>query len=193
MRSKILATLGALALLGSASCSPAPTITDATLGFTIVEGLLLLDSSRPTIGTVVLAGTGGTCILLQKGYSFTQIASSDFLTFYLESVGPNLGFLPLTAGTYAVQIPSDTGATSAGMYAAANEWETDGACNEIPTGANSGSVTIEPFSLDAGESSSVNYTVVFGTARFTGAYGLTTCIQPAGTQAVDAGSCTPPP
>ncbi|MGO9831393.1 MAG: hypothetical protein ACLPJH_14740 [Myxococcaceae bacterium] len=169
-----------LVLLGVVvvSCG-SQTITNTPLGFEITEGLLLLSAADPTEGTVVLASNSGNCPAFQAGAGFTQILSSDFLTFALESLSPQLGLLPLSAGTYTINIPSGTGPQDAGLYATSTEYETDEACDFTATGGNSGTIGVQPFPLDAGAGSVATYSVVFGNDLFTGSYPLVTCVIPA--------------
>ena len=190
---RTVGTAGALVLLGVGiiSCGASTSITDATFGWTAAEGLMLLSASDPTVGTVVLASNMGNCGYLQAGVDVTQIANTDFLTFQLESVGPNLGFLPLSAGTYTITIPNGTGATQAGLYGISTEYETGGNCSYTPTGANSGTLLLDPFNHDGG-TSVANWTLIFGSNRFEGSNNLTACIVPANTPPADAGTCKPP-
>ena|SRR5208283_5720271 len=191
---RTVGTAGALALLmvGIAACGSDQSIIDSQFGWTVSEGLLLVTESDPTVGTVLLASTVGNCDYLSQGIPWTDIASTAFLAFQLESVGPTLGFLPLSAGTYTITVPSSTGATQPGLYGIANEYETGGDCTFTPTGANSGTLTLNPFVPDGGVSAA-NWTLIFGVNRFQGANDLTTCTVPATTPpGFDAGTCVPP-
>ncbi|MGO8971423.1 MAG: hypothetical protein ACLQDQ_17850 [Myxococcaceae bacterium] len=177
---RTLGTVATLALLsvGVISCGT-QGITNTQLGFEITEGLLLLSAADTTEGTVVLASNSGNCPAFQAGAGFTQILSSDFLTFYLASLSPELGLLPLTAGSYTINMPSANGPQDAGLYATSVEYETDVACDFTATGGNSGTITVQPFPLDAGAASVATYSVVFGNDQFTGSYPLVTCVIPA--------------
>jgi len=191
---RTLGTVGALALLtgGVVACS-SQSISDAQLGFNVVESLLLVSDSDPTVGTVVLGSTRGNCPLFQEGASFVQIGSSAFLTFALEALQPDFDAGPLTAGTYTIIIPGPTLPPDAGLYATSTEYETTDVCAYSPTGANSGTLTIQPFTRDAGGDSVATYTVVFGLSRFNGTYPLATCVIPASAPAfLDAGTCLLP-
>ena len=192
---RTLGTLGALLVLGLASagavaCDSSPGIMDTTLGFTINEGLLVLLEGDSTLGKVVLASNTGNCTLFQTGAGPNQIFLSDFLTFDLEAVSVN-GLLPLTAGTYTILGPGQA-PTTPGLYADSIEIETNAACGPTNTGANSGSLTLQPFSPDAGGVSDVSYSVVFGYNRFSGAYPVLSCIVPATATIPDAGTCLIP-
>jgi len=191
---RTLGTVGALALMtaGVVACG-SPSISDANLGFTIVEGLLLVDPAVPEAAQVILASTSGNCHVLQQGAVVTQIGGTDFLTFELESLDSQLNLLPIDAGSYTITLPSATGPTSAGLYALSVEYETDLACNASQTGAASGTVTVEPFHANPGGTSDVTYSVVFGYSRFKGSYPLSTCVTSidAG-DTLDAGTCLPP-
>jgi hypothetical protein len=191
MRSALLG-LGMLALssVGVVACSDAPSITTTPLGYTIQEGLMVLSENDPTIGTVIFAANTGNCKLFQAGATPTQILLSDFLTFSLGVQDSNQGSLPLTSGTYNIIIPPLP--TAAGLYATSTEYETDAECDYSPTGANSGTITLQPFDPDAGSGSNASFAVVFGYDQFVGGYGLTTCVIPAGTPALDAGTCLLP-
>jgi hypothetical protein len=188
---RTLWTVGALALfaVAVAACS-SPSISDSQLGFNIVESLLLVSASDNTVGTVVLGSTAGNCPLFQEGADFLQIGSTDFLTFQMESLAPDLlTYLPLTAGTYTILMPSATGPQDAGLYAAVVEYETNDVCANSSTGGNSGTLTIQPFAPDSGPSLA-SYTVVFGLQRFNGSYPLATCVIPASAPPqLDAGTC----
>ncbi len=192
---RTLVTLGVLALVstGVVACDDSPGITVAPLGFTIAEGLLLLQDNDPTLGTVVFASNAGNCQAFQAGAAFHQILLSDFLTFNLQSQDAtccsNGGFLPLTAGTYNVETGFNPGA---GLFATSTEIETDAECNFTPTGANSGTIVVQPFSTDAGGTSNGSFSVVFGIDEFNGGFGLTTCIIPADAGSLDAGTCLIP-
>lgn len=190
---RTLGAVGALALLavGVVACS-SPSVSDAQLGFTVTEGLLLVSAADPTVGTVILSSTAGNCRAFQEGAAFSQIVPSDFLTFALESLAPDLSLLPLSAGTYAIEIPSPTGPLDAGLYAASTEYETTSCDTLSATGANSGDLTLDPFNTDGGAGSTATFTVIFGYNRFRGAYPLTTCVVPVDGGTIDAGACLPP-
>ena len=191
---RTLAPLLGLGLVGvvGISCGQSEGIITVPLGFSITEGLLELSEADPTVGTVILAEYNGNCPAFQAGLDFTQIASSDFLTFNLQINGPDGGYedggyLPLTAGTYEIVMSSPA---TAGMYAASVEYETQNGCaSGSITGANSGTVTVDPFNHSG--ASDVTWSVVFGLNRFVGSYALQTCVVPAGV-GTDAGVCLPP-
>lgn len=191
MRS-VLLSLGMLTLvsLGVSACDDTPSVSTVPLGWTIQEGLLVLLDGDPTTGSVIFAANPGNCQLFQQGATPIQIRFSDFLTFNLGAQDANDDSLPLTAGTYNIfttQLP-----TAAGLYATSTEYETDAECNYTPTGANSGTITVDPFAPDAGTGSNGNFSVVFGTDQFVGGYGLTTCVVGAHTPVLDAGTCLLP-
>ncbi len=187
---RTLGAVGMAALLGVGviACGQSSALTNVPLGFDVAEGLLLVSSTTNTEATVVLASAAGLCPEFQKGVDFVQFGGADFLVFDLTVLGPYGGALPLTAGTYTIVIPSLIPTNTQGLYAAAYEYETDDACNYSPTGANSGTVTVQPFSSDAGATSQATFTVVFGTAQITQSNSLTTCVLP-GVPEPDAGTC----
>jgi hypothetical protein len=191
---RTLVTLGMVALVatGVVACDDTPGIMVTPLGFTVAEGLLLLSETDPTVGTVVLASNTGNCKAFQAGAFFSQILLSDFLTFSLQAqdatcCSTDAGFLPLTAGTYTIVTSAVNGA---GLYATSTEFETDAQCNYSPTGANSGTVTVQPFNVSA--ASNATYSVVFGLDEFNGGFGLSTCVVPADAGQLDAGTCLIP-
>ncbi len=196
---RTLVTLGMLALAswGAVGCGDTAGITNVQLGFTIAEGLLLLSDTDPTLGTVVFASNPRNCKAFQAGATFNQILLSDFLTFTLQAQDTNthvtngqlIGALPLTAGTYNIEMGYTQGP---GLFATSIELETDPLCNFSETGANSGTVTVQPFNPDAGASSTASATVVFGLNQFMPAFPLTTCILPSDAGTLDAGSCLVP-
>lgn len=192
---RTLGTMVVALLLGAGvfACSN-PSVQDVPLGFVVTEGLLLLGQTDTTVGTVVLSSTAGNCRAFQAGANFEQIAGSDFLTFQLESLAPDLSLLPLGPGDYTILIPSVTGPQDAGLYAASVEYETNLGCDQsIVTGANSGTLTLNPFAVDAGGTSDVTFTAIFGYNRIKGAYSLNTCIIPGDAgSALDAGTCLLP-
>jgi hypothetical protein len=193
---RTLGTLGALALTlacaGLAACGNGEGVTLTPLGFTIVEGLLVTNENDATAAQVILASNPGNCPFFQTGVGPWQIAESDFLTFTLQAQDAHTtaggGFLPLTAGTYNIVMQFTAGA---GLFASSTEYETDGNCNYPATGANSGTLTIDPFNSDAGATSGSSYSVVFGLNEFEGSFALTTCVVPA-TAVYDAGTCATP-
>jgi hypothetical protein len=184
-------TLGLCGVLGLVSagvfaCNSSPQIHDVPLGFNIVEGLLNVSSADPRLGSVILSSTGGNCRSYQQGLNAYNIALTDVLVFNLGVQDATGGFLPLTAGTYNVEMAY---VPTAGNYAFATEYEMDAVCDVTPTGANSGTITLQPFNTDAGGASTVSYSLVFGYDRFTGAFPLTTCLIPASATVPDAGAC----
>jgi len=134
-----------------------------------------------------LASTQDNCPAFQAGLGFNQVSSSDFLTFALQ-INSADGYLPLTEGTYTIVMAAPS---SAGLYSTSTEYETGPGCSVAITGANSGTVTVQPFSTDGG-TSTVNYQVVFGLSRFSGGYPLIDCVIPADATQADAGTCLPP-
>jgi hypothetical protein len=195
MRGTLVAVASlALAGLGVGACSSDATgpIQITPLGFDIVEALLLVDDSDATVGHVLLESTAGNCHAFQQGVAPSQILENDVLDFTLQAQDANTtatgGFLPLTAGTYNIVMQFTAGA---GLFAAVQEYEANGGCGVSPTGANSGSIDVNPFNPDAGGTSTVSYSAVFGLNEFTGNFALTTCVVP-GSPPYDAGTCIPP-
>lgn len=188
---RTLGLLGVLSVVSAAviACNQSPSITNTTLGFNIAESLLVVLEGDPTLGTVILSSTAGNCSSYQAGLNPDNILSSDFLTFSLQVQDSVGGYLPLTAGTYNIVMAAQPGA---GNYASSTEYETNIGCRTTATGANSGTVTVQPFNPDAGATSVVQYSVVFGYDRFIGAYSLSTCLVPSTAKAPDAGTCIPP-
>jgi hypothetical protein len=191
-------TLGLLGVLGLASvgvvaCNETPGISNVQLGFTIVEGILEVQEGDPTTGAIILSSTGGNCPAYQRGLSVRNILLTDALVTAIQNqtILPDggVGFLPLTAGTYNIE---EGLVDSAGLYAATKEFETTGNCAVTPTGANSGTVTLQPFNPSSGGISTVSYSFVFGLDQFTGAAPLNTCIIPADATGPDAGTCELP-
>jgi hypothetical protein len=174
---------------GLVACDQTPQVTDVPLGFNITEGLLVLSDADPTLGTVILSSTAGNCPSFQAGMNPQNIALSDMLTFNLQVQNAVGSYLPLTAGTYDIVMSVQPGA---GNYASCTEFETTHVCVATPTGGNSGTVTLQSFSPDAGGASLVEYVVVFGYSRFSGGYALTTCLVPSTAMAPDAGTCVLP-
>jgi hypothetical protein len=191
MRS-VLLSLGMLTLVsvGVSACDDTPGIMTVPLGWSIQEGLLVLLEGDPTTGSVIYAANPGNCQLFQQGASPIQIRFSDFLVFNLGAQGSTDDSLPLTAGTYNIFMT--TLPTAAGLYAQSTEFETDAECDYTPTGANSGTITVDPFVPDAGSGSNASFSVVFGTDQFVGGYGLTTCVIGAQTPVLDGGTCLLP-
>jgi hypothetical protein len=188
---RMLAVLAVLAVVtaGVIGCSSTPQITDTALGFAIVEGLLILKEDDATLGTALVSSTGGNCSSFQQGLNPANILGTDFLTFNLQVQDPVGAYLPLTAGTYTIVMAPQPGA---GNFAGSIEYETMGDCALTATGGNSGTVTVQPFAVDAGATSTVTYSVVFAYSRFKGSYPLTTCVVPATATAPDAGVCVLP-
>ena len=184
-----LLVVPALVSLGVVACDESPQITDTPLGFTISEGLLILLDGDPTLGSVILSSSTGNCKSFQMGLNPQNILLSDFLTFNLQVQDPDGGYLPIAEGVYTIVEAAQPGS---GNYAACVEYETSASCAYSPTGANSGTLTLQPFAPDDGGTSDVTYSVVFGYSRFSGAYNLTTCRVPADVTEPDAGTCAPP-
>ncbi len=185
---RTVALLGVLGLV-TIGCNDAAQIQDVPLGFTIVEGLLNVSAKDPTLGSVILSSTGGNCPSYQRGLNVTNILLTDVLVFNLGVQDAAGNFLPLTGGTYNVEMHY---VAQAGNYALATEYEMDAVCDVTPTGANSGTITIQPFDIDAGATSTVTYSLVFGYDRFTGASPLITCVIPESASVPDAGTCELP-
>jgi hypothetical protein len=188
MRGTLLGVL-TLVSVGVFACGSSG-VTNIPLGFPIVEGLLELQASDPTTGAIILSSTGGNCPAFQRGLSVRNILLTDALVtaIQVQDILPDagVGFLPLTAGTYTIEQGL---VDSAGLYAFTVEYETTATCAVTPTGANSGSVTLQPFNPSAGGTSTVSYSFVFGFDEFTGAVPLNTCIIPASATIPDAGTC----
>jgi hypothetical protein len=188
MRGTLLGVL-TLVSVGVFACGSSG-VTTVPLGFTIVEGLIELQENDPTIGAIILSSTGGNCPAFQRGLSVRNILLTDALVtaIQVQDILPDggVGFLPLTAGTYTIEQGL---VHSAGLYAATVEFETNAACAVTPTGANSGSVTLQPFNPTPAGASTVSYDFVFGFDEFTGAFPLKTCIIPASATTPDAGTC----
>jgi hypothetical protein len=186
-------TLGLCGVLGVVcaaffACDSGPSISDTQLGFTIVEGILQVQEDDPTTAAIVLSSTGGNCSTYQLGASVRNILLTDALVFVLQAGGTSSdgGYNPVTAGTYNVE----TGfVPDAGNIALVTEYETTAICQVTPTGANSGTITVQPYNPDAGGNSTVTYSIVFGYDRFNGAVPLSTCVIPASVKPPDAGTC----
>lgn len=181
-----LGLLGVLGLVGVAmvACSQSPQLQTIPLGFTIVEGLINISETDPSLASVILSSTGGNCPAYQTGLSVTNISQTDSLVFSLQVQNGDGGFLPVTGGSYAVEMSY---VPAAGNYAFVTEYETSIICQSTPTGSNSGTVTLDPF--DPGHGSDVSYTIVFGYDQFVGAFPLATCLIPPTATVPDAGAC----
>jgi hypothetical protein len=175
---RTLGMLGMLAVVsaGVVACDDTQGITTIPLGFTIAEGLLLVTASDPTAGTVVFAANAGNCPAFQAGAQFNQILLSDFLTFGLAVQDGSGNALPLTAGTYNISPPPLP--AGAGLFSFSTEYETTAECAYSPTGANSGTITVQPFDPSANGGSNGSFSVVFGYDQFNGGFGLSTCVLP---------------
>jgi hypothetical protein len=180
--------LGVLGLVGVGvfACDQSPQIQTVPLGFTIVEGLLNTSQTDPTLASVILTSTAGNCPSYQLGLNVTNIAQTAALVFHLEVHDGDGGFLPVTGGQYTVETNFTT---AAGNFSYVTETETSLICGSTPTGSNSGTVTLDPFHPDAGETSDVSYSIVFGYNQFVGAFPLTTCLIPPTATVPDAGAC----
>jgi hypothetical protein len=186
-------TLGLFGVLGLTcagvfACDSSPSISDAQLGFTIVEGILQVQENDPTAAAIILSSTGGNCPTYQLGASVRNILLTDALVFVLQTAGTSSdgGYNPITAGTYNVEMGF---VADAGNLALVTEYETTPICQVTPTGANSGTVTVDSYNPAAGGNSTVSYSIVFGYTRFTGASPLSTCVIPASATPPDAGTC----
>lgn len=191
MRGTLGLLLGALTLVGVGvvACGATLQVTDVPLGFDINEGLLVLSASDPTLGTVILSDTAGNCPSFQMGLNPQNIAGTQMLTFSLQVQDVVGAYLPLTAGNYNIVMSAQPGA---GNYASCTEYQTSLTCVSTPTGGNNGTLTLQPFAPDAGGGSVVQYAVVFGYSRFSGAFPLTTCLVPSTATVPDAGVCVLP-
>jgi len=190
-------TLGLLAVLalgslGVFACG-STGVTEVQLGFNIVEGILEIPENDPTTGTIILSNTGGNCPAYQRGLSVRNILLTDALVtaVQVQNILPDggVGFLPLTEGTYTIEQGL---IESAGQYAFTVEYETSARCVVTPTGANGGTVTLDPFNPAAGATSTLTYSFIFGLDEFSGAYPLSTCIIPSTAAIPDAGTCELP-
>jgi hypothetical protein len=188
---RTLGLLGALGLVsaGVFACDQSTQIQTVPLGFTIGEGLLEVQENDPTTGAVILSSTSGNCSTYQQGFGVKNILGTQALVFTLQVQDNAGGYLPLTAGTYNVEMGYNAGA---GNFALATEIQTTLICSATQTGANSGTVTVQPFNPDAGATSVVSYTIVFGNSQFVGSFPLNTCIIPATAPEPDAGACNLP-
>ena len=188
-------TLGLFGVLGLTcagvfACDASPSISDTQLGFTIVEGVLQVQENDPTTASIVLSSTAGNCPTYQLGASVRNILLTDALVFVLQAAGTSSdgGYNPVTAGTYNVEMGF---VADAGNIALVTEYETTAICQVTPTGANSGTITVQPYNPGAGGNSTVSYSIVFGYSRFNGASPLSTCVIPASVTPPDAGCFLP--
>jgi hypothetical protein len=187
-------TLGLLWVLGAVgvgvvACGGSPQFQVVPLGFTIAESLINISATDPRLASVILTSTSGNCPLYQQGLNVTNLLLTDALVFSLQVQDASGGYLPVAGGTYNVEMAYVPGA---GNYAFVAETETTPDCTSTPTGANSGTVTLQPFNPDAGGTSDVSYSIVFGYDQFNGAFPLTTCLIPATATVPDAGTCSLP-
>jgi hypothetical protein len=181
-----LGLLGVIGLVGFGvfACDQGPQVQTVPLGFTIVEGLINISQTDPTLASVILSSTAGNCPAYQTGLNVTNISQTDSLVFSLQVQDGDGGFLPIVAGDYTVEMNA---IPDAGTYAFVTEYETSIICQVTPTGSNSGTVTLNPF--DPGHASDVSYSVVFGYDQFVGQFPLTTCLIPPTATVPDAGVC----
>lgn len=187
---RTLGMLGALVVVGAVvgACDATPGIQNIPLGFTIIEGLLEVQAGNPYVAAVVLSSTAGNCPNYQKGYTPTNIALTDSFFMLVQVQDGDGGFLPVTAGDYSIEMSVPA---AAGSFGFVTEFETTAICQLTPTGANSGTITLASVPFDAGASSTVTYSMVYGYDEFTGSFPLTTCVipNPTPTPAADAGYC----
>jgi hypothetical protein len=175
----------ALASAGLFACNSA-TMTNGSLGFTVAESLLVLETENA--GFVLLSSATGNCDALKSGVPLGQVANTDYLVILLGVLDTSGNFVALTAGSYTVIDPSAS-FNPPGLLANAADVTTDSSCNPGESDATSGTATLSPFDASDGGSSSLSYSVVFGSTQVSGTYALTTCLI---SGMVDAGAgCIP--
>jgi len=187
-----LGALCALAVATSGLLACAPSVTNGTLGFTVVESLLILEPEDSAAGYVLLSGGIGTCPALQAGGLPDNFANLNYLVISIFSVDANQDYAALTAGTYTVYDPSSGPSSFPALFAYSGLGQNDNFCNPNGTNASSGTVAIIPFATADGGTSTLTYTdLVYGSSQLSGTATLTTCLVSATTPNYDAGVCIP--